>query len=887
MSEFIANDRPIVASYKGELLFPFAVNYPESKFGGFLATTNFRDPFNSSEIEANGWMLWPPIRFSFGTVDNDLPTAAPTPPTWAVPADQRCAGYALGDADPGCILGNWHWLGTDDQGRDVVARLLYGFRISVLFGLILSGLSSVIGIAAGAVQGYFGGWIDLTFQRFIEIWTSIPSLYLLLIISSVIAPSFWSLLAILLLFGWVSLVGPGARRVPARPQFRVCRGGAGAGGLKRHHHAAASVAECHGGDAHLPALHPGRLDRHPHLARFPRLRPAGRLALARRAAAARARRTSRRRGSPTHRLHRHRADAVAAGLHRRGGARRVRSAQGVPMSDPAERREPHIDFHMDETVLQAVRGISFDVEAGRTLALVGESGSGKSVTAHSILRLLPYPPATVPRPHPFKGEDLLPAAMPSCARVRGNAISMIFQEPMSSLNPLHTIGRQVSEVVMVHRGLRKRAAPAPSAIELLELVGIPDAARRLDDYPHQLSGGQRQRVMIAMALANEPDLLIADEPTTALDVTVQAQILELLRELQAKRGMAMLFITHDLGIVRHMADTVCVMTEGRDRRARADRRCLRQSAAPLYAPSARRRTEGRRRRPPIPGAVSSRRRTICGSGSRSSAACCAAPSATSRRSTMSASSSARGETLGRRRRKRFGQDDARPRAAAARLPSEGRIVFLGDELQGRSWRQMQPLRKDMQIVFQDPYGSLSPRMSVAEIVGEGLQVHAPSLSAADRDRKVAKALSEVGLDPDRHRYPHEFSGGQRQRIAIARAMVLEPKFVVLDEPTSALDMSVQAQVVDLLRTLQARRRLTYLFISHDLRVVRALANELIVMQDGKVVEAGPAAAIFDNPQSAYTRRLMEAAFTDTAIPPPANDVVGSLKRPSQPDHFTA
>ncbi|MDC9823713.1 ABC transporter ATP-binding protein [Devosia sp. ZB163] len=530
------------------------------------------------------------------------------------------------------------------------------------------------------------------------------------------------------------------------------------------------------------------------------------------------------------------------------------------MNEPLLRIDDlHVDFATEHGKSHAVRGVSFHIQPGQTVALVGESGSGKSVTALSVLRLLPYPAASHPKGRIlYGGQDLLSLDDHGIRAVRGNDISMIFQEPMSSLNPLHTVERQVSEALILHRGMRRSAARART-IELLTEVGIPDPASRLGDFPHQLSGGQRQRVMIAMALANEPKLLIADEPTTALDVTIQAQILELLMSLQKKRGMAILFITHDLQIVRRMAEITHVMTEGKivesgpteaifaNPQHSYTRKLL--AAEPKGQPPA---TDASA--PPIVSAEKLRvwfpikrgllRRTVGHIKAVDDVDVAIR----------------RGETLGVVGESGSGKTTL-GRALLRLVSSEGRIVYLGRDVDKLSWRAMRPLRKDMQIVFQDPFGSLSPRMAVAEIVAEGLSVHAPQLSPADRDARVAQALTEVGLDPaDGSRYPHEFSGGQRQRIAIARAMVLEPKFVVLDEPTSALDMSVQAQVVDLLRELQRRHGLTYLFISHDLRVVRALANELMVMRGGKVVEHGPAADIFAAPKSEYTRALMAAAF---------------------------
>ncbi|MHA6692093.1 ABC transporter ATP-binding protein [Devosia sp. A449] len=517
----------------------------------------------------------------------------------------------------------------------------------------------------------------------------------------------------------------------------------------------------------------------------------------------------------------------------------------------------------------AVRGISFDIAPGETLALVGESGSGKSVTALSTLRLLP-PSAQLSGEVRFAGQDLVAAGEAALRGVRGNQVGMIFQEPMSSLNPVHTIGRQVAEVLSLHQGLRKTAAQT-RAIALLQSVGIPDPASRFHDFPHQLSGGQRQRVMIAMALANDPKLLIADEPTTALDVTVQAQILALLKALQQQNGMALLFITHDLSIVRRIADRVCVMTEGEivesgpvgeifaNPQHEYTRHLL--AAAPQGSPP-----EHDAAAPSIVEASDLKvwfpikrgllRRVVGHIHAVDGVDL----------------SITQGETLGVVGESGSGKSSL-GYALLRLIPSTGRIVVLGQQVDGRSWQALRPLRQHMQIVFQDPFGSLSPRMSVGDIVGEGLKVHMPRLTAAQRAEKVTAVLREVGLDAAMSaRYPHEFSGGQRQRIAIARALVLEPQFLVLDEPTSALDVSIQAQIIDLLRNVQQRRGLTYLFISHDLKVVRALAHRLIVMRNGKVVEAGPAADIFAAPREAYTRQLLAAAFDlatdDTALPLP-------------------
>lgn len=518
-----------------------------------------------------------------------------------------------------------------------------------------------------------------------------------------------------------------------------------------------------------------------------------------------------------------------------------------------------VAFRRDGADALAVKGVSFQVGAGETVALVGESGSGKSVTALSILKLLPYPAASHPTGRIlFKGRDLLTLPDRDLRGVRGNDVTMVFQEPMSSLNPLHTIERQVGEMLILHRGLSTAAARART-LELLHEVGLPDPESRLSAFPHQLSGGQRQRVMIAMALANEPDLLIADEPTTALDVTVQAQILKLLKEIQGRLGMAMLFITHDLGIVRKIADRVCVMRHGeiveqgmaeetfQHPRHPYTQALLHAEPKPDPAPAA----------PDAPVVVSTDDLKVYFPIKRGILRRTVGHVKAVDGVTVSVH---QGETLGVVGESGSGKTTL-GLAMLRLISSAGPIAYLGRRIDGLRFAQMRPLRKDMQIVFQDPYGSLSPRMAVGDIVGEGLEVHQPGLSSQAREERVIAALMDVGLDPEmRHRYPHEFSGGQRQRISIARAMALEPSFVVLDEPTSALDMLVQAQIVELLRTLQRRRNLTYMFISHDLRVVSALASRILVMKGGKVVEEGPARQVFEAPREAYTKALFAAAF---------------------------
>ncbi len=509
-----------------------------------------------------------------------------------------------------------------------------------------------------------------------------------------------------------------------------------------------------------------------------------------------------------------------------------------------------VSFGKADREVKAVSGCSLQVGAGEIVGLVGESGSGKSVTALSVLRLLPYPMAW----HPggeiiFDGQDLLAAPEDELRAVRGNQIAMIFQEPINSLNPLHNVERQIIEVLLLHKQLSVSAARA-RVVELLGLVGLPEAVDRLHALPHEFSGGQQQRIMIAMALANEPRLLIADEPTTALDVTVQAQILKLLGDLTQRLGMALLLITHDLGIVRRMAERVYVMNGGKivennqteaifTNPAHAYTRHL-LAAEPKGAPELLS-ADGLRVWFPIrKGLV---RRTV---------------------GHIKAVDGIdlllrEGHTLGVVGESGSGKSTL-GRALLRLEKSDGPIRYAGRGIDHLGWKALRPLRREMQIVFQDPFGSMSPRLSVFQIVEEGLGVHGLGAKGAERREMVAQVLDEVGIDPaSMDRYPHEFSGGQRQRICIARALVLKPKFIVLDEPTSALDMSVQAQIVDLLRDLQKRHGLTYLFISHDLKVVRAMAHRIIVLRGGKVVEAGDAEDIFERPREDYTKALIKAA----------------------------
>lgn len=519
-----------------------------------------------------------------------------------------------------------------------------------------------------------------------------------------------------------------------------------------------------------------------------------------------------------------------------------------------------VEFISGDKVQRAVNHISFTINKGETLALVGESGSGKSVTAHSILRLLPYPLAR----HPsgkiiYQDQDLLSASSDDLRKVCGDRIAMIFQEPMSSLNPLHSIEKQINEILMLHKGMNAQQASART-LELLTLVEIKDPAQRMSSYPHELSGGQRQRVMIAMALANEPELLIADEPTTALDVTVQQTILKLLKDLQQRLGMSILLISHDLNLVRRVAHRVCVMRNGEIVEQAPCAQIFTNPQHPYTQELLGAEPSGQ----PVPHSPSEilletadlrvwfpikkgvLQRTVDYVKAVDGISF----------------SLQRGQTLGVVGESGSGKSTL-GLAILRLIHSKGGIFYAGEAINGLSQKQIRPLRRDIQVVFQDPFGSLSPRMSVSDIIGEGLRIHKMG-NAEEQEQAIIAVLQEVGLDPDtRHRYPHEFSGGQRQRISIARALVLKPKLMILDEPTSALDRTVQRQVVELLRDLQLKYNLTYIFISHDLAVVKALSHHLLVMRQGQVVEQGAAEEIFSAPQQDYTQQLLAAAFINS------------------------
>jgi len=855
-AEIVANDKPLLIRYDGGWYLPLLRTYTETEFGGFLETPAvYSDPEVAAMIEERGWLLWPPVPYHFDTHILDLPVPAPSPPSAR------------------------NWLGTDDQARDVFARLLYGFRLSILFALTLTILSSIVGIAAGAVQGFFGGWVDLVFQRFIEIWSGLPRLYLLIILASVVTPNFWWLLGLLLLFQWMALVGVVRAEFLRARNFDYVRAARALGvsntrTIVRHVLPNAMVAAL----TFLPFITSGAVVTLTALDFLGFGMPPGSASLGE--------------------LLRQGKDNLQApwlgftgfsviavmlsllvfvgeGVRDAFDPRKTfaspLSLDDTPLAEPIRRDAADdgdalvtiddlwVSFGSGPDAVDAVRGVSLRIRRGESVAVVGESGSGKSVTALSILQLLPYPQARHPRGHiRYAGQELIGAPSSVLQDIRGDKISMVFQEPITSLNPLHTIERQIAEMLLVHRNFSRVEARA-RVVELLEQVGIDEPVRRLKSYPHELSGGQRQRVMIAMALANEPELLIADEPTTAVDVTIQAQLLALLTRLQRERRMAMLFITHDLAIVRKVAESVHVMQAGRIVESGSVEDVLNRpqhpytqrllaaepGAGPLAAPSDAPvvlRCREMRVWYPIKGGLLRRTRDYV-------------------RAVDEIDIDLRaGSTLGVVGESGCGKTTL-ALAVLRLIESQGSIEFCGRDLRQVGGEALLRLRRDMQIVFQDPYGSLSPRMSLAQIIAEGMIVHGIGGDPAERDARIVAMLEEVGLDPTiRHRYPHEFSGGQRQRIAIARAMILDPKLVLLDEPTSALDRSVQVQIIDLLLRLQAQRGIAYLFISHDLRVVRAMSHDILVLRHGKAVEYGPAAEVFATPQHPYTRELLTAAL---------------------------
>ena len=778
-----SNDKPLWLSYRGESYFPLLHTYHDRDFGGdFDTPADYLDPLIRRNLSSDGnRAVYPPNPYAADTL-NDFDTV----PDPAAPSER-------------------HLLGTDDRGRDVLARLVYGFRDSLLFALVLTAVTTVIGVAVGAVQGYFGGKTDLVMQRFIEIWGGMPELYLLIILSSFFNPGLLVLLALLSLFGWMGLSDY------VRAEFLKNR--------QADYVLAARAMGVGGGAIMWRHILPNSLT--PVLAFLPFRISGAVLAL-----------TS---------LDFLGLGVAAAGDDRRGAAPCFRRAGKEGLMEPYILEVENLTAAFGSR--EVLSGIGCKIRRGRKTAVVGESGSGKTVFAQSIMRL--NPDLALKGRLNFDGEDVLQAAPRRLRQLRGSKIGMVFQEPMTALNPVMTVGAQIAEVLTLHLGLDKKQAWA-RAVGLLAETGIGEPEAKAAAYPFQLSGGQRQRAMIAMAVAAEPELLIADEPTTALDVAVQAQILDLLFRLQQTRNMTLLYITHDLNLVRRFADDIIVMKQGRvvEQGAAAEvfaaprhdytkllldaapRRDVRSVAgdspfvieADGIAVSVREKS----------GWFSSRRKTLLEPLSLQLKA---------------------GETLGIIGESGSGKTTL-AKALMRLIEAEGRL-----KIRGREWRR--EMRREIQMVFQDPFGAFNPRMKVSGIVSEGLRVHEPRLDKETVRQRVAEVLRQVGLPEDAsERYPHEFSGGQRQRLAVARALIVKPSVLVLDEPTSALDVQWQRQILKLLADLQREYGLSMVIVSHDLAVINALSHRVMVIRNGKVVEQGDCETVFRRPQHEYTKQLL-------------------------------
>ena len=875
-AEVWCNDRPLLVRYKGETYTPFLVAYPETTFGGFLPTeTDYTDPEIIALIEEAGWILRAPVPYRYDTIDYDLPVPAPAPPS------------------------RRHWLGTDDQARDIVARLVYGARISILFGFAVTFVSAIIGILIGALQGFHGGRLDLIGQRIIEVWGGVPQLYILIILSSIFEPNFWWLLMILLLFSWIGFTGLVRAEVLRARNFTYVRAARALGLpswrlLLRHVLPNAMVATLTllpftlaGSVTILTSLDFLGVGLPPGSASLGELLLQGRNNLE----------------SPwivltgffslatlltllifvgeavrdvfdPLRLFNLGGGEVAEDSFN-GETSTETSTEDSSLEKPVvaqseagespllEFQNLSLSYQADGKGVQALDSVSLGLRDGETLAVVGESGSGKSSLALAVARLLPHGAQfTSESKVLWQGEDLLALSEDGLRKKRGTELAMIFQETADSLNPLHRIIRQVEDA-LVQGGFKGGAdARREEALKLLREVALPEPEKRILAFPHELSGGQRQRVMIAMALAGKPRLLIADEPTTALDVTIQAEILALLRRLKAEHGMAMLLVTHDFGVVRAMADRVAVLRRGQ----LVEHGTVGEVLESPQHPYTRHLVESR---PPQSGAVRAEspeilqarglsvRFPIVGGVLRRKRGEVVALRDASFRLREGCTLAVVGES---------GSGKSSLAYALLRLvQARGQVALNGRDLSGLTPAAFRPLRREIQIVFQDPWTSLSPRMTAGQIVGEGLALHEPQLSPQERTRRVAEALAACDLSPDAipnllDRWPHSFSGGQRQRIAIARALVLNPKVLILDEPTSALDRSVTMRILALLTRLQKERNLSYLFISHDLATVRSLAHEVLVLEKGEIVEQGLCEEVFASPQHPYTQRLLSAVL---------------------------
>ena len=793
LSPFIANDKPLIVSYKGGYYFPLFTDYTDEFFGGSLPTmADYKDRFTVAEIEKNGFMVMPIIPFSYDTFDFELETQAPAAPSAR------------------------HWLGTDDSARDLLARLLYGLRISILFGVLLTVFSSVIGLFVGAIQGYFGGKIDLFFQRFLEIWGSLPQLFILIIVSSLLLPSFWTLLIVLLLFSWTSLVGVVRAEFLRTRNFDYVKaakvlGMSNARIIIRHILPNAMVSAL----TYIPFILSGAIVALTALDFLGFGLPAGEPSLGELVRQGKENLQAPWIGISTFVL----LSVLLSCLIFVGEG--VRDALDPYRTEPILKNKAKICSRKDENTAllsvkdlhiafgdkEIVHGISFDIPKGKTVAFVGHSGSGKSVTALTILGLLAQ--ASVNGSICFDGKELLSLSNEKMRRLRGRRIALVFQEPMTSLNPLHKVSHQIGEVLKLHFGKVSKER----LNELLRLVELTETKRILNSYPHQLSGGERQRVMIAMALAGKPDLLIADEPTTALDVVTQKQILDLLKKIQKELSLSILFISHDKYVVSYMTDLVYRMQDGMLEFQKG------KLATSLHL--------GRENIPHGKEVLNVRNLNVFYH---------------KKQALKNLSFSLRqAETLGIVGESGCGKTTL-AMALTRLIKSQGTITSKGS----------------IQIVFQDPFSSLNPRMTIGKIVEEGLRYW--HISKAERYKRASQILQKVGLEKMINSYPHQLSGGERQRVALARAIIVNPAVLVLDEPTSALDEKRRQEMISLLKRIQKDTRISYIFISHDMGSVRQMADRIIVLKKGEAIENGRTEDLFSAPKMAYTQTLIKDSY---------------------------
>ena len=910
-AELAANDCPLLIRYENSWKFPLAATYTEEDFGGDLPLpANYHDPWLCENLEKNGFVIWPPIRFSHQTINYYRSGVFPLPP------------------------GEGNILGTDDQGRDVLARLIYGFRLSVLFGLVLAAFSSAVGITAGALQGFMGGKVDLLGQRFMEIWSGVPVLYLLIIISASIRMTFWLLLLVMLLFSWMSLVHVvRAECLRVRNlEYVLAARALGVSNMRilfRHVLPNALVAvfsmlpfQVNGSIVALTSLDflgfglpPGYPSLGEMIAQGKNnlyapwigisifvlltcmlsmlvligegVRDAFDPSVYLQSSEEKDRKEDRDRGKAREKGTKREeangggdssSEAADTSAQEAEPARASRTAENPEVLPAGQNRTPaeasppdtgqtantplleirdlHVAFPGHGGLSEVVHGVSLSLQPSEIAAIVGDSGSGKTLTMRSILGLLPSGAVRTSGHILFGGRDLRTAREAEMRRLRGKDIGMVFQDPLAGLNPLHRVQKQLEEAMKAH-GIRDAAQIRARLHELMKMVALDDADRILRAYPHQLSGGQRQRVLLAMALANSPRLLIADEPTTALDAVVQLEILKLISELRRKLGMAVLLVTHDLSIVSHFADTVHVMQHGRIVEHGPAEEIFSHPQHPytrtllevpqFAAPPA---TEQERVLEADNITVSYPvAKNLLGRVTR----------------TLNAVDHCsftlnRGERLGIVGESGSGKSSL-GMAVLHLIPSQGKLTFLGRDMHNLQPAELRALRKHLQVVFQDPYSSLNPRMNLEELIVEGIEAHAGhSLTAAEKKAAAERALASVELDPAwRVRYPHELSGGQRQRVAIARALALEPDLLVLDEPTSSLDRALQFQILRLLAERQAQNRTACIFITHDLRLVRSFCHKVLVLRQGKVMEYAPVETLFAAPRTEYTKILLGAS----------------------------